>query len=288
MIKYSTRNGKRWEEENGQDKLLRRLYHSRAGRGLIRVLTLPALSKLGGLVLNTRVSALAIPSFIRSNHIDMSQYEEHKYVSYNDFFTRKIKADRRPIDSDPSVLISPCDGKVSVYKIEEDSQFQIKNASYSIKSLTRSTQLAEKYTGGWCVLIRLTVDDYHRYCYPDHGQKSKNYRISGVFHTVNPTAVACAPVYKENTREFTILRSEHFGDILQMEVGAMMVGRISNHHQKARVRRGEEKGYFQFGGSTVILLLEPGYFYPDRDLLVNTGEGYETVIKMGNCLGRCK
>ncbi len=287
MIKYSTRDGSRWEEENSQDRLLRRLYHSRWGRMVLRVLTLPLLSRLGGWALNTRISAAAIPSFIRSNHIDMSQYEDRKFMSYNDFFTRKIKAGRRPVETDPSVLISPCDGKVSVFKIWEDSQFHIKNSVYTVKSLTRSDRLAEKYAGGWCVLIRLTVDDYHRYCYPDNGRKSKNYRIPGVFHTVNPVAVSCAPVYKENTREFTIIRSEHFGDILQMEVGAMMVGRISNHHEKARVHRGEEKGYFQFGGSTVILLLEPDVFWPDCDIVANTLEGYETVIKMGNSLGRC-
>lgn len=285
MMRYSTRDGRRFEEENGQDRLLRRLYHSRTGRGIIKLLTLPAVSRLGGRLLNTRLSALAIPSFVRSNHIDLTQYEDRKFVSYNDFFTRRIKPEQRPLVEDETVLISPCDGKASVYRIDADRQFAIKNSRYTVESLTRSRRLAEKYSGGWCILLRLTVDDYHRYCYPAGGRKSRNVHIPGCFHTVNPTAVECAPVYKENTREYTLLRTEAFGDILQMEVGAMMVGRITNHHEKGRIMRGEEKGYFEFGGSTVILLLEPGRLMPDEDLVRNTVDGYETIMKMGTSLG---
>lgn len=286
MMRYSTRDGRRFEEENGQDRLLRYLYHSRAGRGLIRLLTLPMVSKLGGRLLNTRLSAMAIPSFVRSNHIDLTQYEARKFTSYNDFFTRKIKPEQRPILEDARVLIAPCDGKASVYRIDADRRFAIKNSVYTVESLTRSHRLAEKYSGGWCILLRLTVDDYHRYCYPASGRKSRNVRIPGCFHTVNPTAVECAPVYKENTREYTLLRTEAFGDILQMEVGAMMVGRITNHHEKGRIVRGAEKGYFEFGGSTVILLVEPGRLIPDEDLVQNTADGYETIVKMGTSLGR--
>ena len=136
------------------------------------------------------------------------------------------------------------------------------------------------------VVVRLTVDDYHRYCYVDDGEKSEQVRIRGVLHTVNPAANDAYPIYKMNAREYCLLRTEHFGTVLMMEVGALMVGRIRNYHQKCRVKRGQEKGRFEFGGSTVVLLLEPGKVEPDRDLLVNSRKGYETIVKMGEQIGR--
>ena len=102
------------------------------------------------------------------------------------------------------------------------------------------------------MILRLTVDDYHRYCYFDDGIKSENHRIEGVYHTVNPIANDHVKIYKENTREYTLMKTKHFGDALQMEVGALMVGKIVNHDGAGSMRRGIEKGYFQFGGSTSI------------------------------------
>ncbi|OYP54363.1 phosphatidylserine decarboxylase, partial [Lachnotalea glycerini] len=107
----------------------------------------------------------------------------------------------------------------------------------------------------------------------------------GVYHTVNPLANDVIPIYKENTREFSIIKSENFGNILTMEVGALLVGRIVNYHEKANVRRGEEKGKFEFGGSTIILCLEKGRVIIDEDILANSLNGVETVVKMGEKIG---
>lgn len=285
-MKFRDRQGHEWESESGQDRLLKRLYGSKAGRVLIAFLIHPAVSKVAGALLGTSLSCVLINSFVKNNGIDMADYAEVNYHSYNDFFIRKIKPELRPIDATPGHLISPCDAKLSVYEINEQSIFYIKNAWYSLKELTHSQQLSEKFTGGYCLLLRLTVDDYHRYCYIDDGVKSKNYRISGKFHTVNPAAVTCAPVYKENTREFTLMHTQHFGDVVHMEVGAMMVGRISNHHERVQIHRGEEKGYFEFGGSTIILLIEKDRVIIDADLLKNTEQGYETTVKMGERIGQ--
>ena len=113
--------------------------------------------------------------------------------------------------------------------------------------------------------------------------------LPGVFHTVNPAANDVYPIYKENAREYCLLKTERFGTILMMEVGAMMVGKISNLQKKtATVKKGQEKGNFEFGGSTVILLLQPGKVRIDYDLLDNTEEGYETIVKMGERIGECK
>ena len=154
-----------------------------------------------------------------------------------------------------------------------------------MQSLVRSKKLAKKFEGGQLLLFRLSVDDYHRYCYLDDGVKTKNYHIPGVFHTVNPIANDTYPIYKENTREFTLLKSDHFGDVLIMEVGALLVGRITNNHEDQLVTRGTEKGKFEYGGSTIIVCLEKDQAIIDEDLLSNSEQRIETAVKMGEQIG---
>lgn len=284
-MKYIDRDGRVTEETTGQDKLLERLYGGSGGRLLLRFLVCPRVSKAGGWLLDKGISRIFIRPFVKSRNIDLNLYERQEFKSYNDFFTRQIKKEYRPLEGDGSTLVSPCDGKLSVYHIDGESRFQIKNTGYTLESLLRSRTLARRYEGGYACVFRLTVDDYHRYCYVDGGEKSENYRIPGVFHTVNPAANDVCPIYKENTREFSLLRSRHFGTVLMMEVGALMVGRITNYHGACQVRRGQEKGRFEFGGSTVILLFQKGKAALDERLLENTKMEYETVVKMGERLG---
>jgi phosphatidylserine decarboxylase len=155
-----------------------------------------------------------------------------------------------------------------------------------VDSLLRDKKLAQKYAGGYALVIRLSVDDYHRYIYPLSGIKSHDREIKGFLNTVNPVANRHVEVYKENSRTYCMLRTEFFGDVVQMEVGALMVGKISNHHPwgNHRVRQGEEKGMFEFGGSTIVLLLEKGAAVVDEDLLINTREGAETKVRQGEQL----
>lgn len=286
MMKYCTRDGVVTQSDTGQDRLLSAIYKSVLGRMAIRPLTAPVISVCVGHFLDSPLSKMLIKPFIKSSGIDMSIYEEREFCSYNDFFTRKVKPQCRPVDMDSSHIISPCDAKISAYPIKDGSIFHIKSSSYSIESLTHSKKLAKKYANGTCVILRLAVDDYHRYIYLDTGVKSKNYVINGCLHTVNPAAVEQVPVYKENTRQFCLIHTQHFGDILQMEVGAMMVGRICNHHMEAcAVTRGQEKGCFEFGGSTIVLLFENGKAVIDEDLFKNTENGCETVVRMGEAIG---
>lgn len=287
-MKYIDREGNITIEESGQDKFLYWMYNNPVGRMLLKVLIKPGVSKAAGWLLNQRCSKILIRPFIQKNHIDMSLYEEKEYSSYNDFFTRQIRKEYRPIEQEESALISPCDGKLSVYPVREGSRFRIKNTEYTLESLLRSKKLAEKYQGGYVCVFRLTVDDYHRFCYVDNGRKSGNYQIPGVFHTVNPAANDVCPIYKENTREFSLLKSEHFKTVLMMEVGALMVGRIVNHQEAGYVKKGAEKGTFEFGGSTVILMLQKNAVELEENILQNTRNGYETIVKMGEKIGRKK
>ena len=227
-----------------------------------------------------------IKSFIKKNNIDMSQFQEENYRCYNDFFTRKIRPEARPVDMDPKHLISPCDCKLTVLPITKEGRLTLKLTDYTVESLLRNKELAAAYEGGTAMIFRLCVDDYHRYCYICDGEQSEPVRIAGAFHTVNPIANDYFPIYKENTREYTVLHTEHFGDVVVMEVGALMVGKIVNHAGKATVRRGEEKGYFKFGGSTIVVLMQKDMVALDADILENSKEGIETVVRYGEKIGQ--
>ena len=286
MPSLKHRDGRVIDIPGGQDKLLATLYTSAWGRALLRPLVSPIVSRAAGWFLSTRLSKGLIAPFIRSNHIDMSQFPEEDYASYNAFFSRKIKPELRPVTMDPDALISPCDSKLTVLPVTREGVFTLKNTQYTVQSLLQNAELARKYEGGLALIFRLTVDDYHRYCYIADGEKTANIHIPGVLHTVNPIANDVYPIYVQNSREYSLLHTASFGDVLMMEVGALLVGKIVNHHGEAHVQRGQEKGYFQFGGSTVVLLLEKGRTLVDEDILRNSREGHETIVKMGEKIGQ--
>lgn len=284
-MKQKYRNGTLIQCRDSQERLLDMLYGNVFGRMLLKPLTAPAISRLAGRLLSTRASCILIQPFVRRHSIDLSQYEPARYRSYNEFFSRKIRPDARSIDRDPRHLISPCDSKLTALPITREGRFRLKHTEYTAASLLRSQELAAAYEGGYALIFRLTVDDYHRYCYAADGDKEDNVPIAGILHTVNPIANDFFPIYKENSREYTILHTKAFGDMVVMEVGALLVGKIVNHHGKAHVLRGQEKGYFQFGGSTVVLLLKAGAVALDRDILDNSNDGTETVVRYGEKIG---
>ena len=286
MIKTADRQGNIIEENTLQNRFLAWMYGHMLGRILLKPLICPKFSVLGGKLLSSKFSALFVKSFVKANHIDLSQCRKQSFTSFNDFFTRRLKAEARPLEKDGECFISPCDGRLSVYEIKENCSFQIKHTRYTTDSLLRNKKLAQSFKEGYAWVFRLSVEDYHRYIYVDNGAKSSNHRISGVFHTVNPVANDWCPIYKENTREYSLLRSENFGTLLMMEVGALMVGKIENHHGASAVKRGQEKGNFAFGGSTIILLTSRGKVTPDRDILKNSRHGIETKVRLGERVGK--
>ena len=287
-VTYITRDGTKIDGTTGQDHLLEVIYGHALTRMLLRPFLSPAVSDICGKFLSTRLSRRIIPSFVKKNHIDLDIYERQEFDSYNAFFTRKIKAEQRPINDQKNVLISPSDGKVTAYPITQKGRFWIKHTQYTAAQLLKDERLAERYMGGWIYVIRLTVDDYHRYCYVADGRKSRQRKIRGVLHTVNPVANDYYPIYKMNSREYCILKTKELGTILLMEVGALMVGKINNHEEdSAQVKRGDEKGMFEFGGSTIVVMTEPGMTKPDKDIIQNTKVQAETLIKMGEPIG-CK
>lgn len=268
-----------------QTKVLEFLYKTTLGRKLLKILIMPCVSKAVGHFMDSYISVPLIRPFIKYNNINMQEYEKCKYKSFNEFFTRKIKKGYRNFSENSEDLCSPCDAKLTVYKITEDSHFMVKGTLYNMESLTRSHKLAKYYRGGMILIFRLGVEDYHRYSYIDICKQKKNYKIPGVLHTVHP---ACGnfPVYKENAREFSILDSANFGKVLMMEVGAMLVGRITNYNEETYAVRGQEKGRFEYGGSTIILAFAEEKAIIDEEILNNSRYGYETSVSMGSVIGK--
>ncbi len=261
------------------------LYYNPLGVLFLRLFTWRPLSRLVGKYLDGKLSRRRIKKYIKKHNIDMSNFIEEDYPSFNAFFTRRIKPELRPFDTEPEAFVAPCDGKLSLYEIDDDTKFEVKGFEYTVETLLKNKELANRYRGGCCFVFRLAVEDYHRYFYLDNGTKGENVFIKGRLHTVQPAALEKRRVFTENCREYSVLETEHFGSVTQVEVGAMMVGRIVNLHGEHAFGRGEEKGRFEFGGSTIIVLTEKGKVLPDAELFENTALGKETIVKCGERLG---
>lgn len=287
-MRQMRRDGTFTETQNGQDRFLAVLYGSALGRLLLKSLVAPQVSRLAGRLLSTRLSRMLIGPFCRKNGIDPGQFLGAPYTSYNEFFSRPIRPELRPVDADPRRLVSPADSKLTVYPVTGDARFTVKHTEYTLAQLLRDESLAAEFSGGQLLLFRLCVDDYHRYCFPVDGKVGGKQAIPGVLHTVNPVAGDYYPIYKENAREFCRLSTSAFGEVLQMEVGALLVGKIENHPISGPVKKGQEKGLFRFGGSTVILVVKQGALDVDADILQNSQNGWETVVHYGESIGTAK
>lgn len=263
------------------------LYNSNIGRVILKFLVeMPFVSKVSGWFLDTKLSKCMIKSFIKKNNININDFVKQDYKCFNDFFIRKIKPSKRPLVMDKNVFVSPCDSKLTCYKINEDTIFEVKNTLYSVNSLLKDDKLAEEYKNGYALVFRLSPDDYHRYCFIDDGKIINNYKIKGKFHTVNPIVYDKFSVFKENTRECTIVKTENFNKITYVEVGALLVGKIKNSVISGEVTKGLEKGYFMYGGSTIILLVKKDIIKIDDDILKNSNDGFETYVKYGEKIGK--
>ncbi|MBR4719255.1 MAG: phosphatidylserine decarboxylase [Lachnospiraceae bacterium] len=261
------------------------LYNTRAGRLLLLPLISKPVSDISGFIMDCRISKLFIKPFARKNHIVLTDYELDDVKCFNDFFRRKIRKGLRPVSEVSSELIAPCDGLLKVSRISRGSIIEAKQSRFTVRGMLRDWRLADSFDGGYCFVYRLCVDNYHRYIYFDSGRKHKNRHIRGVYHTVRPVALDAFPVFVQNTREYAVIDTENFGRCVQMEVGAMLVGRIVNKKtEPCAVRRGTEKGYFEYGGSTVIVLLPKQELTFDERILKGIGEGCEIPVKMGETI----
>lgn len=241
---------------------------------------------------DTRLSAHKIAKFIKKFNIDMTMVEKktEQFNSFNDFFTRKLKSEARPISKNKKILISPGDGRMKAYdNINLEKIVQIKGLTYSLKELIGSHEIAEKYAGGVCIVLRLAPIDYHRYHFMDSGYACESHKIKGDYYSVNPIALEnTQKLFCENKREWSLFKSDNFDEVLYVEVGATCVGTIiQTYNPGMKTAKGEEKGFFKFGGSTVILFFKKDCVQVDDDILEQTELGYECKVKLGERIG-CK
>lgn len=267
------------KQEQGTESLLY-LYKTFWGRILLKILINPYISNLYGKYKKSKYSVKAINNFIVENKIDMSRFEKKEYDSFNDFFTRKLKNTVQ--NSNKIDFISPCDGKLLVLDIKDGDKLTIKGAQYTITDLLNENIDYKKQGISKCLIFRLSLDDYHRYCFVDNCSILKTKNIEGKLHTVRSISSDYS-VYKRNKRTWSLLKTENFGYIYQIEVGALFVGDIQNVGGKD-FKKGEEKGYFNLGGSTIVLLINDSVCI-DEDIVKQSRVGLETIVKYGEKIG---
>jgi phosphatidylserine decarboxylase len=275
-------------------KYLQWLYYKSSGNFFLeKIVKRKLASKFYGVLKNRKGSKRKIRDFIEENKIAEEEFLDKvsEYKNFNEFFYRKLKPEARPVNSNSDVLVSPADGRVFIHEnIQTSKIVEIKGMAFNLAQLVGSEEAIMEYDGGTMIIVRLNPSDYHRFHFPDSGVPEKTKEIKGAYYSVNTGVLdRIDNIYLKNKRTVTEFESDNFGKILYMEVGATFVGTIiQTFNPGQRVEKGAEKGYFKFGGSTVILFLKKGILTPDNDILEYTKKKTETLVKMGESLGKAK
>jgi phosphatidylserine decarboxylase len=288
-IEYIDRQtGEICEEKVYGDGALRFLYGSNPIGRLCRTIVSQSdlFSRFYGLLMKSSLSKGKIQPFIENFHIDTDDFLDASstFQSFNDFFIRKLNPSSRPIDSSGNSIIIPADGRYLFYNTID--QFTVKGKVFDVDSFLTDPQLAERYRDGSMVVARLCPTDYHRFHFPCDCTPSKTQLINGYLYSVNPLAIQQnLAIFWENKRVITELTTEQYGKVLFVEIGATSVGSIhQTYTPDNNCLKGEEKGYFSFGGSSIIMLFEKGRVKFCEDLLAATSRGLEIKCLMGQKL----
>ena len=260
------------------------LYNTVLGRVLLKVFFCRGIySRINGAFMRSRLSARRINPFIAKYGIELSECECTEFHSFDDFFTRRC---RFATDCSPDELIAPCCGRLAAYPITNGLTLRIKHSVYTLSELAGGIDVSG-FGGGICLVYRLAVEDCHRYVFCDDGDLICTEELRGELHTVRPISERYR-VFARNHRVCSLLETRHFGELIQIEVGALQIGRITNH-TVASFSRMDEKGYFSYGGSTIIQLFKSGVLELDDDIRSNSENGTETLVKAGEKVaGRIK
>ncbi len=267
------------------------LYGTPTGR-LVRPLLLHnrLLHAAVGAWLSSPASRRRIPDFIRDARVCVEECERPpaSYESFNAFFTRRLRPGCRPLDPDEDALLAPGDGKLWVGPIDgPDAVVTVKGIIVPIAELLADDALAARYTGGTACVLRLYLGDYHRVHFPADGVAGVPRPVPGHHYSVSPFPENDVDFYLRNVRTVTMLASDRFGAIALVDVGGFLISSIvPTVAPDVRVARGQEKSYFAFGGSTLVLLLEPGRVSIDDDIAAWSRDGLETYVRLGTRIGR--
>jgi phosphatidylserine decarboxylase len=271
-------SGKEMQEEVYGEYGLEFLYGSSflprtLGRSIRRLISRsPLFSRIYGFFQKTKSSRRKIKPFIKKFHVDASEFllPVESFQSFNDFFIRHLKPGARTLAPGADVAIIPADGRYLFYQnLSEADGFVVKGQKFQLAALLNNSELAEQYRGGSMMIARLCPTDYHRFHFPCDCVPSETKYINGWLYSVNPIALKQnVHIFTENKRTLCELETKEFGKILYLEVGATNVGAIHQTYTPGKLyAKGDEKGYFSFGGSALILMFKPGALTFDNDLL---------------------
>lgn len=273
------------------DRFLYWLYNARSGSFVNeKILRHKVISKLYGWYHKHGLSRTKIKPFAQKMDVSLEELKcsIEDFMTFNDFFTRTIDFSKRPINRSPNICIAPVDGKILAYQsVDPDMTFRIKRSVFNLRSFLRDDTLVEIFNRGSMVVSRLSLRDYHHFHFPDSGIPGEAISIEGKYYASGPYALrTLIPFYSENYRMLTLFDSEHFGQIGMIEIGAFTVGSIRQRYRPGiEVGKGGRKGFFEVGGSTVVLLFEKGRIEIDRDLCINTRNDIETYVLLGDSIG---
>lgn len=289
------RSGRRFEETVLGGGMIRLAYRSPVSP-LARLLLFRngLVSRLLGWYADSALSRRRIAPTIRQLGIDMSDFvvPPGGYRSFNEFFIRALKPGARPFDAAPDTIASPADCRLLAYeKLRRETCFPVKGVPFTVEALLgrapSGTDWASRFHGGVLFVARLCPADYHRFHFPCAGRVAERWPVRGRYESVNPFPLACgAEPFSRNKREVAILETDAAGTVAYVEVGAFGVGRIRQTHAGPAFAKMDEKGLFEFGGSTVVLVFEPGRFTPAADIAANSRNGDETLVRAGDTIGR--
>jgi phosphatidylserine decarboxylase len=292
VIKFFNRSTGRVEQEQVYGAAwMRWTYCNPFGRLALEVLVKrPLFSRWYGWRMDRSVSRRKVLPFIRTYGLDVNEFADppESFRSFNEFFYRRLKPGARPIDVDPAAVVFPADGRhlgfPDASKIEG---VFVKGQRFDLARLIGDEELAKRYERGTVVLSRLCPVDYHRFHFPLAGGASETRLLNGPLYSVNPIALRRNLGYLwENRRTITTLATQEFGTVLLLEIGATNVGSIvQTYRPETTVAKGEEKGYFCFGGSSTLLLFEPGRVQLAADLLEQSRNQTELYARVGDRLG---
>ncbi len=254
-------------------------YGNGFGRLLLKIIMKLHLDRIAVWFLRSRLSKPMNKGFIKRNGITLTEEETASFRSFRDLFARSREL--TDFDTTPNHLISPCDGFLSSFPIDEESCFAIKNSHYQLKDFLQDEELAKKYIGGTCMILRLAVANYHHYCFIDNGYQGENQFFPGELHSVQPLACEKFPVFVRNRRSWCLMETENFGPVVQCEIGALVVGGICNELENSKFSRGQEKGRFELAGSTIVLLFESGKISLRPEITEKLTETDEVEVKQG-------
>ena len=270
-------------DKDGSNLPMRLLYGNAAGRAVIKAMLFLQVPKAMAWYLRTPFSKGMIRRYIRKYNISMKGYPRVGYRSFSDFFERRKK--KNDFDADSKHFISPCDSMLSVYPVTDGGVFPVKGSEYRLCDLIGDAELAECFRGGLGLIFRLAPNDYHHYAVIDDGYMHEHHFIEGKLHSVQPIACENVPVYRLNRRCWTLLSTEHFGPVVQIEVGALAVGGIVNELENTEVKRGETMGHFSLCGSTIVVFVANDQMKLLPEIEKSIGTEQEQKVQLGECIG---